>query len=427
MANNLVTPVKVMKTVGLSLVNDLKFPANVNRTYDDQFQFDGCKVGYTVNARLPQRFRVNKGAGLNPQAVNDPIVPITITDQANVGIEFSSAALTMEIDDYARRYVDRAVEALSGTLSADGFERCYAGTHLTVGTPGVVPGSTGTLPQSANNVYLEAGVKLTEGGVPSRQRIGMLTAQMHATLASSNASVFNPSAVISKQYRTGMVGGPVLGVEEWYQDESIATHTVGPLGGTAVTSGVPIDGATTLSTTGWTAAVGRRLNKGDVFQIAGVRSINPQTYKSTGRLMDFVVTADMDSDGTGAGTIQFSPPLIAAVPGTNFNPFATVSALPASGAQITVFNGPTSGGGSHANKETRQGLVYSQDAYALVMADLVQPQGVWASQRIGNKALGIAIRFVKDYDAMTDQSPARLDIMYGWKPIRAEMAVRVCS
>ena len=83
-ANSLVTPTWVMKQIGLRLVNNLRFAANVDRSYSDEFKQSGAKVGYTVNARLPQRYQVNKGQALNPQPVVDNIVPITLTDQANV-------------------------------------------------------------------------------------------------------------------------------------------------------------------------------------------------------------------------------------------------------------------------------------------------------------------------------------------------------
>lgn len=416
--NTFVTSDLVMKEVGRSLVNGLRFAANVNRSYDGQYRMGGGKVGWTVNARLPQRYVTNKGAALNPQATTDNTVPITLTDQANIGIEFSMASLKLEIEDYRKRYIDPAIDQLANTVDYDGLSRCYVDVFRTVGTPGVVPGSTGTLPQAANDVYLLAGVKLTEGGVP-RGRKAMLTAQMHATLASSNSAVFNPSETISKFFRSGQVGGNVLNVQEWYEDENIETHTVGPLGGTPLMNGSTAEGATSIVTDGWTAAAASRLKKGDVIQVAGVYDINPQSYRSTGRLLDLTVTADVASDGSGNATIPIYPPLKTTASGA----FATCSALPADGAAITIFSHAS----SHANKLTRQGLVYHPDAFALVMADLDVPGGVWVGQRISNKALGVAIRFLKDYNIMTDQSPARVDVLYGWKTVRPEMACRVCS
>jgi hypothetical protein len=411
-----------MKQIGRRLVNNLKFANNVNRSYDSQYVQNGAKVGYTVNARLPQRYTVNKGQALNIQNVIDNIVPITLTDQANVGIEFSMSSLTMEMDNYKEKCIAPAVDALVNVLDFDGLNRMYKKTFYTVGTPGVVPGSTGTLPQAANNVYLGAGVKLSNAAVPANGRVAMLNPNMHAFLASANLTLFNPAAQISEQYKSGMFGREALGIDEWFMDQNVATHVVGPLGGVPI---IQSNGQTgpAIATSGWTAAIGLRLREGDVIQIAGVFSINPMSYQSTGVLMDFVVTADVSSDAGGLAQIPISPSLIPTGVAPNVNPLATCSASPAAGAAITTFGHAS----SFANVVTPQGLVYHPDAYACVMADLELPGGVWVAERISNKQLGIAIRFVKDYNVMTDQSPARVDILYGWAAVRPEMACRVAS
>ena len=106
MANTLVTPTWYTKETARILVNNLKFAANVNRSYDDQYVQAGAKVGYTVNARLPQRFQVTEGQALQIQGLNDQYVPITLTHQKNVAFSWSTASMTQEIDMVRKRYVD---------------------------------------------------------------------------------------------------------------------------------------------------------------------------------------------------------------------------------------------------------------------------------------------------------------------------------
>jgi hypothetical protein len=219
-----------------------------------------------------------------------------------------------------------------------------------------------------------------------------------------------------------MFGREALGISEWFMDQNVATHVVGPLGGApTVTTGGQT--GSSIVTGAWTAAVGLRLREGDVIQFAGCFSINPMSYQSTGVLMDFVVTADTNSDVAGAATIPISPALIPVGTAPNINAFATCSASPLAGAAVTTFSHAS----SFANIVTPQGLVYHPDAFACVMADLELPGGVWVAERISNKQLSVAIRFIKDYNVMTDQSPARVDILYGWAAVRPEMACRVCS
>lgn len=417
MANTLVTPTWVMKEIGRRLVNNLKFANNVGRSYDDQYVVQGAKVGYTVNARLPQRYQVNKGQALTVAPVTDSIVPITLTDQANIGLEFSTASLTMEVNDYKTRYIAPAVDALVNAVDYDGLNRMYKSVFMTVGTPQVVPGSTGTLPGAANLVYLGAGVKLSNAAVPTDGRIAILNPNMHAYLASANMTLFNPTGSISEAFKSGMFGREALGISEWYSDQNVATHTVGAVSASTALVNTPTtltaNGATSVVSNGWSSGT---LNQGDVIQFASVYAINPLNYQSTGQLMDFVVTATT-SDSSGDMTIPIYPAMTFS--GAN----AVCSNTPANDDAITTFGHAT----SYSGKVTPQGLVYHPDAFALVMADLEMPGGVWVSERISNKALGVSIRFVKDYNVMSDQSPARVDVLYGWKAVRPELACRVCS
>ena len=414
MANAVVTPSWVMKQIGRRLVNNLKFAANVQRSYDGQYVQTGAKVGFTVNARLPQRYKVNKGQALNPQPVIDNVVPITLTDQANVGIEFSTASLTMEVDMYKEKCIAPAVDSLINAVDHDGLERMYQGVFWTVGTPGTVPAGA-----SANSTYLAAGVKLDNAAVPEEDRVAILSSSMHAALANANVAIFNPANQISEIFRKGQFGKEALGIKEWYKDQNVHTHTTGPLGGTPTVNGAGQTGSSII-TQAWTAAAANRLLKGDVVQFAGCFAINPQNYVSTGELMDFVVTADVDSSGAGAATIPIYPPLI---PATGGSALATCTASPATSAAVTIFSHAS----TYANKQSPQGLVYHPEAFALVMADLEMPQGLWVSERISNAALGVAVRFLKDYSILSDTSPARVDILYGWKETRPEMAARVAA
>jgi hypothetical protein len=404
-----------MRGVGELFLNSMKFANNVNRSYSSEFADEGGKIGWTVNARLPQRYRVNKGQALVIQPVNDNIVPITITDQAHIGLEFSMASLKLEIEDYKKRYIAPAVEALVNQLDFDGLQRMYQEVWNVVGVPGVVPGSTGTA-QDVMRTYLAANTKLTAQGIPISGRIAILSPAMHASLVAALSSLFTPAAQIAANFRTGQFAGNALGVEEWYMDQNLATHTVGALGGVPVVAGADQTGSA-IAISGASNSITGYWKKGDVIQFAGVYAINSMNYQSTGTLQDFVVQADVDTSGTGTATVNIKPSIITS--GTQ----QTVSASPANLAAVTTFGHAS----SYANLASPQGLIYNPDAFALVMVDLEMPGGVWAAERIRNKALGIAVRFIKDYSVMTDQSPARVDILYGWKAVRPEMAVRIAS
>ncbi len=414
-ANSIITPTKVLRETTVRLTNQLKFVGQIYRGYSKEFREGGAKVGTTINARLPQRYIVTKGQLFQPQAQTDAIVPISITDQANVAMEYDTLTMTMQLEDFRKRNIDPAAEALANQIDFDGLQRSYQDVYQTVGTPGVIPGAAGT-PVSANLPYMLAGTKLDNASVVRSGRVAILSSEMHTYLASANQTLFAPSGGITKQYKTGQFGSMALGVERWFMDQNVPVHVVGPQGGTPLTNGA-LQSGSSIVTDGWTAAAANRLKKGDVIQIAGVFAVNPMNRQSTGELQDFVVTSDVDSDGSGNATIPVSPALIAG------GALQTVSALPADNAAITVFGAVN----THANKSSKQGLIFREEAFAFVTADLERPQGVWASERISNPTLGIAVRFVKDYSILTDQSPARLDTIYGFKTVRPELAVRIAS
>jgi len=406
LANTFATPDWVMRKVARRLVNNAVFANNVMRDYDDEYKQKGVKVSDTVTLRLPQRFEVTVGAVMNATPLTDQTVTLSITDQTNIGFEYDTWAATLEVDDYMERYGNPAVDTLINNIDFTGLSRMYKTVAKTVGSPGTVP--------SSNATYTLAKTKLVEAAVP-RPYKAFLTADGHGQIANGNLALFNPAAQISKFFRKAQFSGPALGIDEWYEDENIATHTVGALGGTVlvnnasqVGSSIICDGAT-ASVTNW----GR---EGDNVQFATVRDINPMSHQSTGRLKDFVLTQDVSSDGGGNITLNISPELIIT------GPFANATNAPGNNDAVTVFGHAS----NFAATETRMGLVYHKEAFALVMADLVLPRGIWISERISNAKLGVSIRMLKDHDIINDVSPARLDTAHGWGAIRQELASRVC-
>jgi hypothetical protein len=389
------------------LVNNLKFAANVNRTYDDAYVQAGAKVGYTVNARLPQRFTVTEGQALQTQGINDQYAPITLTHQKNVAYSWSTASMTQEIEAVRERYVKPAATALANVIDYDGLNTVYTDVYQSVGTPGTTP--------SSNLTYLQAGAKLTNSATPSDGRVAVLDPTSMVTLANANLALFNPTAQISEQYREGQFASRALGVSEWYEDANVAKFTTG-----SYTTSTPlINGASqtgsSLVTDGW-ASSAATLNKGDIFTIAGVYGVNPVSYASTGALQQFVVTATTTSSGVDMAALPISPSIITS------GQLQTVTASPADNAAITVVG---AGASTMTATVTSQSLLYHPDAFALVMADLHRPQSGAEATTVRSKELGVSIRMVQQYQIGTDSEPTRLDVLYGWATLRPTLACRV--
>ena len=408
LANTFATPSNVLRKVARRLTNNCVFANrnNVMRDYDDEYRVRGVKQGDTITLRLPQRYQTTVGAVMNPTPLNDQTVTLTITDQSNIGFEYDAWSATLEVDDYMERYANPAVDQLINNIDYTGTSRMYLEVAKVVGTPGTVP--------TTNNVYGLGKTKLVEVAVP-RPYKALITADAHTQLSNTNASLFNPSSQISAFFQNGQIEGKALGINEWFEDENVATHTIGALGGTPLVQGASQTGAS-ITADGASASVTRYFRKGDVIQFASTQDLNPQSYQSTSRNKDFVVTADVDSTGAGALTIPISPPIVAS------GVFQNCDEAPGDNDAITTFGSAS----AYAGVATRQGFIYHKEAFALVMADLVLPRGIWVSERISNAKLGISVRMMKDSDIINDVHPCRLDTAHGWKAIRQELASRVC-
>src|SRR5262249_12902355 len=221
MANQIATPLWTTKETARYFLNDLTVLAdgNVNRDYDDAYEQAGAKVGNTVNARLPQRFQAMDGQALQLQNIFDQTVPITLTNQKQVAFGYSSAQATTELDSIRQRYVQPGAEALANAAEVLFFQAVYRDVSQTVGTPGQTPGTQA--------LYLQACTKLTDRARPLGARKAVLDPLAMQTLAGTNATLFNPSATISENYKMGMFGRQQLGVDEWYQDPLRPVHTTG--------------------------------------------------------------------------------------------------------------------------------------------------------------------------------------------------------
>ena len=398
MSNSILTIDMITRKALEILENNLVITRNVNRQYDDSFAVEGAKIGSTLRIRLPDRALVTDGAALQVQDDNEQFTTLTVSTQKHIGVNFTSAELTMQLDDFAERVLKPRISQLASSIDAD-VANAYKNIYASVGTPGTVP--------ATSLVLLQAQQKLNEAAAVMDPRYATVNPAANAGLVEGMKGLFNPTDTISKQFKNGMMGTGVLGFDEINMSQSIKQHTTGSWG-TAITvsSTVSTQGQSTLgiSFTGSS----KTWNVGDIFTVAGVYAVNPQTRESTGSLQQFVVTQAVT--GSSSATLSISPALY-----TSDNALATVDSFPQSGAVVTMF-------GSSATQYP-QNLVYHKDAITFATADLLLPQGVdMASRAVHN---GISLRVVRQYDINNDRLPCRIDVLYGFSTIRPQMACRL--
>jgi hypothetical protein len=396
MSNSILTIDMITRKALEILENNLVLTRTVNRQYDDSFAVEGAKIGSTLRIRLPDRALVTDGAALQVQDDNEQYTTLTVSSQKHIGVNFTTAELTMQLDDFAERVLKPRISQLASSIDAD-VANSFKYIGNSVGTPGTTPASS--------LVLLQAQQKLNENAAVMQPRYATVNPAANAALIEGMKGLFNPVSAISKQFKNGMFGEGILGYEELNMSQSIKQFTTGSRTGTVtVSTSVTTEGSTTVVLTGLGSTV---IKAGDVFTIADCYAVNPQTRESTGSLYQFVALADVTASTTASVTV---PAMYSAS-----QALATVDALPVSGKAVTFFGS--------ASTQYPQNLIYHRDAITFATADLLMPQGVdMASRQVHN---GISLRVVRQYDINNDRLPCRIDVLYGYSVIRPQMAVRL--
>ena len=388
----------------MDLKNVLGFSKNINRQYDDQFAVAGAKKGDTINIRKPSRYQVTEGRVFEAQNTVDQSVPLVLDTQLHVGMSFTSKDLSLSVDEFKKRYIRPAMLALASDIDYRlGSE--YKNVNSAVGVP-----SPTAFPSTLKG-FVNAKAKLANNGAPKGVYNAVVNPDTEASLVNGLSGLFQSSERIAEQYESGEMG--LAAGCNFTMSQSVNAHTIGTFAGTPLMHLTTAEGATQIVTNGWSSGASA-LKVGDVLTIDGVYAVNPQTRRSTGQLMQFVVTEDIN-DTAGAMTIKISPAIKAS------GQYQNVDALPLNDAPIKVFGHATSYSGIVAP----QNLVFHKDAFVLGCADLYVPKGLDMAARASDAESGLSLRLISDYDVKNDVMNTRIDILFGIKTVYPELACRV--
>jgi hypothetical protein len=387
MANTLLTPTAVTREALRVLHQKLNFVGSITRDYDDSFAKSGAKIGDSLKIRLPNQYTVRTGATLSAQDTTESSVTLQVATQKGVDLNFTSVDLTMSLDDFSKRIIEPAMSVLAANIEYDAMTM-YKSVYQSVWNGG----SALTLAK------VLAGRKILQDALtPLNSRSANLNTQDNVDLVDALKGLFQDSGNIAKQYREGYMGR-TAGFD-FMENTMWPAHTRGGSNTAYLTNGATQTGSTLAVDTGATAP-----SEGDVITIAGVFKVHPETKVSTGILQQFVI-------GAGATTTSFpiSPAIVAS--GATQN----VSNSAADNSAITFLGTASTAVGTS--------LLYQEGAFAFATADLVMPDGVdWKAREVFD---GISMRMVRQYDINNDKFPTRLDVLYGYKPLRPQLAVRL--
>jgi len=396
MANTLLTPTAVTRKALQVLHQKLNFIGNINRTYDDSFANSGAKIGDSLKIRLPNEYTVRTGASLSTQDTTETSTTLQIATQKGVDLTFSSAELTLSLDDFSSRILEPAMAVLAANIEADALNM-YKDVYNIVDNDG----------NAISFLNIMQGRKLLNDNLApmDNNRTALLSTDHTAKLVDALKGLFQDSNAIKQQYKEGMMGR--TGGFDFYENTLLANHATGTA---AKTTTYTVNGAvTTNGSTAVTVQTGATTFKaGDIFTVAGCFRVHPETKVSTGVLQQFVVTADYAG---GAGSVSFAPAIYTSGGRQN----VVAAGMANSSAIVKV-------GAGNAELLTPS-MVFHRDAFAFATADLVMPKGVdFAAREVYD---GISLRTVRQYAISSDTMPCRIDVLYGYKTIRAQLAARI--
>tara|TARA_R110002096_G_scaffold425875_1_gene634948 strand:- start:142 stop:1329 length:1188 start_codon:yes stop_codon:yes gene_type:complete len=392
MANSLLSPSVITKEALAILHQKLNFIGTINTQYDDQYAKSGAKIGNDLKIRLPNEFSVRTGATLSSQDVTENSVTLSVDTQKGVDFTFSSEELSMHIDQFKERYIEPAMAVLAANIESDALSMSKDVFNFVNGV--------GSANSFAN--ITKAQKDLTVNLAPYGDRNYLHDPQSVVDMLADTKGLFQDSGQIAKQYKEGLLGR-ISGFDH-YENTLVPTHTTGTA---AATTGYLVNGASQAGSSLTVDTGSTTFLKGDIITIAGVNRVHPETKADTGVLQNFVITGN---SGTSATTLAISPAIVA-TGGTQ-----NVSGTPADNAAVSKV-----GGGNGA--DWTDTLAYAKDAFCFATADLVLPEGVaFAAREVMD---GISMRIVRDYSISADTFPCRIDILYGYKTIRPEIATRV--
>jgi hypothetical protein len=375
----------------------LNFVGSINREYDSSYAKDGAKIGDTLRIRLPNQYVTRTGPTLSTQDTNESSVELKVATQRGVDLNFQSTELTLSLDDFSSRILDPAMSQLAASIEADAMTM-YQDVSQSIWNGG----SALTF-----NHVLDGRQLLQDALAPLNDRSANLNSRDQANFIKDTKSLFQDSSTVAKQYREGFVGRTagfdVMENTMWgrhTRGAANASYTTSTLVGVLPISATPVSAITVATGTG-------AMNKGDVFTIGNVFAVHPETKVNTGVLQQFVVTATYLG---GAGSVQISPAIVLAGGAQNV-------VIPTTSATAAIAFAGT------ASTAVGTSLLYQKDAFTFATADLLMPKGVdMAAREVFD---GISMRIVRQYDINNDRFPCRLDVLYGYKTIRPQLAARL--
>ena len=374
MSNTIMTLQEIARQALPQLMENLVFPNLCYRDYAEDFH----DLGDTVKIRKPAVFTAeefNAETGVNYQELAGETVDVTLNHLATVDAHASAIESAVDIDDLNRAFIGPAAAALAEKINADGL-KLYKDVPYFTGKPGVTPAALSDLAAARHRLNLNK--------APAYGRVAVWDPEADVNFTQIPAIISAEKEGVSEALREGAIGR-VFGMDN-YMSQAVCRHEVG----SAISTGckLMVDGAAQkgdayIHIDGGSGS--ETLEAGDILTIAGVDyAVEKQCVFSGGEGDVYVcggVKADIADD-------------------------SEVNCVGSAEADSYVNN-----------------LASHPMAFAYVTRPLLNPDGQGVASYVTSYN-GISLRVTKGYDQQFKRSIYSMDVLYGFKTVYPELAVR---
>ena len=379
MANQFITLKNIARRTLTRLMDNILFPQLCYRNYADTFQMRGDTIQIPIPVQLEAK-EFNQSTGVAYQDDVETSVDLKLDTLATVDIEYTALERATSVDSLDALFIEPAAAALAEKINKDGM-MLYRDIRQNCGIAGTPPDTL--------SAFANAQLILNEAKAPQENRRAVWSPHAASCLQQIPAIVAANSYGSRETILTGEIG-QVFGLRN-FMSQAVAFHESGTLADLGEISGVTL----TISkvTTGANPTIELT---------ASVSSGTANIANKTLVVGDILLAEDYDLLVNGDCT---------ASSGTKITvPVSAESAALAKNGDTVVVCGP-----HEAN------LVFHKEAFAFATRPLITPAGV-ESYTINHN--GISLRVVRGYDQKYKKDLLSMDILYGYKTIRPDLAVR---
>ena len=374
MSNSILTLQEIARQALPQLIENLVFPNLCHRDFSEDFH----DLGDTVKVRRPTVFTAEEfdaEAGVNYQDMTDDTVDVSLDHIATVDARASAIESATGLDDLNRVFIQPAAAALAEKINSDGL-KLYKDVAGYTGTPGVTPSQLSDLAALRR--------ELNRNKVPAYDRVAVWDTEADTQLTQLAALVNAEKSGSCEALREGSIGR-VYGMDN-YMSQAVCRNKVG----TAISGGCSLklaagaqEGDAFLRIGGGSGA--ETLLAGDIITVDG---------------QNYAVAQDCTFSG-GTGDVRV---------------VGGVKKAHASAAVVSYV-------GSKDVTEYTNNLAFHPMAFAYVTRPLINPDGQGVASYVTSYN-GISLRVTKGYDQKYKRSIYSMDVLYGFKTVYPELAVR---